>query len=109
MDTGEWSKSEKEIARRAFNLAYTKECKAIEEELRKKVSELHDPKGLWGIHDYLSEKRRDTDRKYDYRYSVLPSVFASLLYEGWITLVDLKGLSEQKVDNIKRMAEFAKE
>ena len=66
MDNKEWSKSEKEVARRAFNLAYTRECKSIEEELRSRVSELQDPKGLWGIHDYLSEKRRDTDRKYDY-------------------------------------------
>lgn len=71
MGTSEWSKSEKEIARQAFNLAYIRECKSIEEELRRRVSELQDPKGLWGIHDYLSEKRRDTDRKYDYRYSVL--------------------------------------
>jgi hypothetical protein len=35
MGTSEWSKSEKEVARQAFNLAYIRECKSIEKELRK--------------------------------------------------------------------------
>lgn len=82
MSTHEWSKLEREIARQTFNLAYARECKSIEEKLRRRVSELHDPKGLWSIHAYLTEKLRGTDTKYDYRYSVLPFVFARLLYEG---------------------------
>ena len=90
MGTSEWSKSEKEIARSAFNMAYTLECKSIEEELRRRVSDLHDPEGLWSIHAYLTEKRQETDKKYDYRYSVLPFVFARLLYEGWTTIEDLR-------------------
>ena len=28
-------------------------------------------RGLWAIHDYLTEKRKEMDKKYDYRYSVL--------------------------------------
>lgn len=104
MVTSEWSKSEKEIARQAFNRAYIRECKSIEEQLRRRVTDLHDPKGLWSIHAYLTEKRRETDKKYDYRYSVLPFVFARLLYEGCITIEDLKGLSEDKIETMKRIS-----
>jgi len=109
MSTSEWSKSEKEIARHAFNMAYIRECKSIEEELRKRVTDLHDPQGLWSINTYLTEKRRETDRKYDYRYSVLPFVFARLLYEGWITIENLKGLSEDKIEAIKRISTLSAE
>ncbi len=103
MGASEWSKSEKEIARQAFDLAYIRECKSIEEELRRMVRELRDPKGLWSIHAYLTEKLRETDREYDYRYSVLPFVFARFLHKGWITIEDLKGLSEDKIEAIKRI------
>ena len=100
MGTSEWSKSEKESARRAFDMAYTRECKSIEEELRRRVSDLQTPEGLWAIHDYLTEKRKEMDKKYDYRYSVLLFVFARLLHEGWITRDDLMGLSEDKIEAI---------
>jgi hypothetical protein len=109
MGTSEWSNSEKEIARQAFNLAYIRECKSIEEELQRRVSELHDPKGLWSIHTYLTEKLRETDRKYDYRYSALLMVFVRLLHEGWVTIEDLKGLSEDKIEAMKRMRIFSDE
>jgi hypothetical protein len=109
ISANEWSKSEKEIARRAFDLAYVHECKAIEEELRKRVANLHDPKGLWSLHPYLSEQGRDIDRKYDYRYSVLISVFARLLDEGWIMIDDISGLSEKKIEAIRGIVEFSNE
>ncbi len=37
---------------------------------------------VWQVHDFLSEKRDEVDRKYDYRYSVLISMFGRLLHEG---------------------------
>ena len=104
MGTSEWSKSEKVVARQAFTMAYDRECKSIEEELRKRVTDLQNPEGLWAIHDYLTEKRRGIDKKYDYRYSVLPFVFARLLHEGWIKREDLTGLS---VDNIETITSIS--
>jgi hypothetical protein len=109
MSADEWSKSEKGIARRAFDLAYARECKAIEEELKKRVSELHDPKDLWSLHSYLSHRLRETERKYDYRYSVLISVFAGLLHNGRLAIEDISGLSGEKIEAIKRIAEFLDE
>jgi hypothetical protein len=109
MGTSEWSKSEKEVARQAFTVAYDRECKSIEEELRKRVTDLQNPEGLWAIHDYLTEKRRGIDKKYDYRYSVLPFVFARLLHEGWIKREDLTGLSEDKIETITSISTLSAE
>ena len=50
----------------------------------------------------MSEKRREIDRKYDYRYSMLLLVFASLVNEGWLTENDLSGIGREKLDIIMR-------
>ncbi len=105
----EWSKPEKEIARKAYRAAYNKETMAIAENVRKMAAEITEPSDLWKIHDYLSEKRKETDEKYDYRYSVLILVFAKLVYEGWIRLEDLEGLSDAKLQKIRGYVEFARE
>jgi len=46
------------------------------------------------------------DHKYDYRYSVLLSVFSRLLAEGWLSVDDIMGLSEEKQERIKTVAEM---
>jgi hypothetical protein len=65
-----------------------------------------DPAGLWKAHDFLAEKCRETDQKYDYLYSVLTMVSGVLLQEGWITRDDLAGLSDEKMAKIIRIAEL---
>ena len=50
--------------------------------------------------------RKEMDEKYDYRYSVLPFVFARLICDGWIKPEDLAGLSEEKLELIREFAEF---
>jgi len=102
----EWSKPEKEIARKAYRAAYNREVMTIAENVRKMVAEINEPSDLWKIHDYLSEKRKETDEKYDYRYSVLILVFARLMYEGWVRLEDLEGLSDAKLQKIRAIAEL---
>jgi hypothetical protein len=106
MSETEWSKQEKEIARRAFKAAYSRECKAIAESVRKMTSDINDPIGLWQLHDYLTEKRKETDEKYDYRYRVLLFVFARLMHEGWVQQEDLAGISDEKLHEIRKAAEF---
>jgi hypothetical protein len=102
----EWSKPEKEIARRAFKAAYNRECTAILENVRKMAAESDEPTIIWEIHDYLAEKQNDIGEKYDYRYSVLLTVFARLICEGWMNQEDLAGISEDKLQEICRTAEF---
>ena len=74
-------------------------CFAIAQEVRKMAEKINEPSDMWKIHDYLSEKRNETDQKYDFRYSVLLSVFARLICEGWIRAEDLEGLSGQAARN----------
>jgi hypothetical protein len=105
-DKTEWSKTEKEIARKAFRAAYHRECSDILTTVRKMASEAEDPASLWQIHDFLSKKRKESDEKYDYRYSVLPLVFARLMYEGRLKPEDLEGISEDKLQGIRQFAEF---
>jgi hypothetical protein len=104
MDYLQWSKAEKQVARRAFDAAYEKECRAIRAKLTQMLEAEDDIRQIWRIHDYLSDQRRETDRKYDYRYSVLDLVFARLIREGWITEADLTGLREDKLQRIKFVA-----
>jgi len=99
-----WSKTEKEAARRAFAKAYRKECGAIAAKIRKMTATASEPEDLWRIHDLLTRERRQTDEKYDYRYSVLLFVFARLLQEGWIAEADLQGLADEKLDAIRYLA-----
>lgn len=58
---------------------------------------------IWRVHDYLSDKRHEIDQKYDYRYSVLMLVFSRLVSEGWLTLDDLSGIGDEKVEVIRNV------
>jgi hypothetical protein len=91
-----WTHQEKQIARRAFEKAYQIECWAILGMAKKMLSTASAPKDLWRLHDFLTEQRRDTDRKYDYSYSMLIQVFARLIFEGWMSEEDIAGLAQDK-------------
>ena len=101
-----WSKTEKAIARKAFDEAYDKECKVVVARVKDLMAHLPEPRAIWAIHDYLSQQRKENDEKYDYRYSVLPLVFARLIEEGWITLDNLQGLHEEKIRTIRTMLDL---
>lgn len=62
------------------------------------------PSDVWRVHECLSEQRREVDRIYDYRYSVLPLVFSGLMRDGWLTEDDLAGLEQEKIARIKLWA-----
>jgi len=104
MHNDKWSKKEKTIARAAFDKAYEKECIRIIEKLKKKSLKLTRPEDIWDLHDYLSETRQEIDEKYDFRYSVLILVFATLINQQWLTIDDLEGLSADKIDKIRFLA-----
>lgn len=101
-----WSKKEKSISKKAFDKAYEKECAQLIGTLKKKAEKLTKQEDIWELQDYLNQKQKEIDQKYDYRYSVLILVFAQLLKEGWVEINDLKGLNADKVDKIKSLATF---
>ena len=96
-----WSAAEKKIARRAFEQAYHKQCTAIATKVNQMMVQAStDPTVIWRIHDYLSEERKNTDKVFDYRYSVLIMMFGTLLKDGWLAEADLAGLQEDKLEKI---------
>jgi hypothetical protein len=97
-----WSHAEKTVARRAFDLALGKELEALVREAKGRAARIEEPSELWDLESWLTERRREIDRSYDYRYSVLPLVFAQLLRDGRLTEDDLHGLGKEKLDLIRR-------
>jgi len=109
MENLAWSKKEKQITRQAFNKAYEKETKYLYNRTKEMVSTSKSPEDIWELHDFLTEKRKEVDNKYDYRYSVLIFALGRLISEGWITKDDLKGLGQEKINKIEQVAKFYRE
>ncbi len=104
MQHEKWSKTEKAVAKRAFEAALHNEYEALAGKIKEMASHVKEPQDIWSIHDFLTEKRKEIGRKYDYRYSRLILVFALLIKEGWMEEADLRGLREDKVEKIKSLA-----
>jgi hypothetical protein len=75
-----WSRSEKTIARKAFDAALSRELHEVIQEAKKMAGQIQQSSGLWDLEHYLTERRKDIDGKYDYRPSRLTEVFGRLLY-----------------------------
>jgi Photoprotection regulator fluorescence recovery protein len=99
-----WSPAEKAIARRAFDRALGRELEAVILETKSKAAKIQEPSGLWELERYLTQRRQEIDRKYDYRYSVLPLVLANLLTGDRLNENELHGLGEDKLGYIHRAA-----
>ncbi len=99
-----WSPTEKKVARAAFNAALARECGAIRHEVEAMLKRSSDPAEIWRVHEYLSEKRREVDQKYDFRYSRLTSVLGRLFAEGWVGEEEITKLKPERIAQIKRNA-----
>ena len=101
-----WSKSEKAIARIAFDAALKRELQDVMRKTKQMANQIKEPADVWELEHYLTERRKEIDRKYDYRYSQLTQVFGRLLYEGRVSEEELSGLREDKLKPIRSLAEF---
>ena len=101
-----WSHAEKKVPRRAFDLALGNELETLVLEAKDRAAKIDQPSELWALEGWLTERRREIDRRYDYRYSILPLVFAHLLRDGRLTEDDLHGLGLEKLDLIRRVSEI---
>ena len=61
MNDFKWSKTEKKIARTAFEKVYQRECSDLIEIIRTKTGEITEPDNIWRFHDFLTEKRDEID------------------------------------------------
>jgi hypothetical protein len=104
-----WSKSEKTIARTAFDAALGRELHEVIQIAKQMANEIQQSSDLWDLEHYLTERRKEIDRKYDYRYSRLTQVFGRLLHEGRLREDELRGLREDKLKPIRSFAKFLAE
>jgi Photoprotection regulator fluorescence recovery protein len=104
-----WSRTEKAIARKAFDAALRRELHEVIQKAKQMAGQIHEPGELWELEYYLSGRRKEIDRKYDYRYSQLTHVLGRLLHERWLTEEELCGLREDKLKAIRSFARFLAE
>jgi hypothetical protein len=90
-----------------FDQALKLELEEIILEAKGMAARVEEVTGLWNLERWLTKRRLEIERKYDYRHSVLPVVFATLLKEGRIREDDLRGLSLEKLELIRRVASLS--
>jgi hypothetical protein len=104
-----WSRSEKAIARKAFDAAMKRELHEVMQEAKQMANQINKADDLWDLERYLTERRKDIDRKYDARGSRLKDVLGRLLYENRLGEEDLRGLREEKIKSIRSFAQFLRD
>lgn len=102
----QWSTSERAIARKAFDHALNQELQEMIQQAKQMAAEVKEPSELWELEHFLTQRRKEIDRKYEYRGSKLRFVFGTLLHEGRLTEQDLRGLREDKLEEIRSYADF---
>ena len=101
-----WSQSEKKIARRAFELALKQEFDELVVETKRRAIQIKQAEDVWDLAGYIAARRKQIDARYDYRYSVLPTVFAALIKAGRLGDKELEGLHEDKLVEIRRLSKI---
>ena len=104
-----WSRSEKAIARRAFDAVLSRELQEVMREAKLMASRIKKASDLWELEQFLTRRRREIDRKYEWRNSRLTHVFGRLLYERRLAEEQLHGLGEDKLKSIRSLARFLAE
>lgn len=101
-----WAEAEKKLSRRAFEVALQAELADVLRDFKARAAAVQTPEDMWPFEHFLNQRRRELDAKYDYRYSQLISVFGRLIREGRLTETHLEGLSQDKLEFIRRIASF---
>jgi len=104
-----WSKPERAVARTAFDAALSRELHEVIQKAKQMANDIRQSSDLWDLEHYLTQRRKEIDRKYDYRYSQLTQVFGRLLHEGRLREEELRGLREDKLKRIRSFAMFLAE
>src|SRR5439155_3290186 len=104
-----WSRSEKALARKAFDAALGRELHEVIQEAQKRASQIQQSSELWDLEHYLTQRRKEIDRKYDSRGSRLTEVLGRLLYENRLREEELRGLREDKMKPIRSCAKILAE
>ena len=104
-----WSRSERAIARKAFDAALKRELQGVMREAKQMANKIKEPADVWDLERYLTQCRKDIDRRYEFRSSRLTQVFGMLLSERRICEEELRGLREENMKAIRFCAKVLSE
>lgn len=99
-----WSKNEKQISKKIFDLALQRDYKRLIEKIN--TTKVQKAEDVWDLQNFLNQKAKEFDEKYDYRYSKLILIFAQLINENLLSLEELEGLSSDKIDFIQKTIKY---
>jgi len=105
----DWSGRERKIARKVFDAALKRELQDVMRETKHVANKIKEPADVWNLEHHLTQRRKDIDRRYDFRSSRLTQVLAMLLCEGRIAEEELRGLRDDKVKAIRSLAKVLSE
>ena len=104
-----WTRSEKKIARTAFDAALKQELEEVVQEAKEMAGRIKEPSDLWDLEGHLTRRRKEINSKYDSRGSRLTHVLGKLLYEGRLEEEQLRGLSQHQLKAIRSYKDFLSE
>ena len=105
----DWPGTERNIARKVFDAALTRELQQVMREAKHMANKIKEPADVWNLEHHLTQRRKDIDRRYDFRSSRLTQVLGTLLCEGRIAEEELRGLRDDKVKAIRSLAKVLSE
>ena len=59
-----WSRSEKTVARAAFDAALKRELQEVMQEAKQMANQINEPADLWDLEHPLTQRRKEIDRKF---------------------------------------------
>jgi hypothetical protein len=89
-----WSRSERAIARTAFDAALGRELHNVIQEAKRMANEIQKSSDLWDLEHHRTPRRKEIEHKYDFRSSRLTQLFGRFLHERRLRLSEqeLRGL-----------------
>jgi hypothetical protein len=102
-----WTNPEKEIARNLYAKVVLEEYDEIIKDFKRRAQKVKTRDEFWEMENYIKEVHRDLEARFDPRYSQILFVFGSLLRRGKISNEQLKGLSNEKINEIHRIAKLS--
>ncbi|NOT85183.1 MAG: hypothetical protein HOP02_10500 [Methylococcaceae bacterium] len=100
----EWSKHEKIVARKAFDLALARRNQQLIEQVNNTHAKSVDE--VWALLEVLQTANRDMQRVFDFRYSQLDLVFLRLIHDGLLSIAELEGLGPERLKRYQAHPDF---